>query len=245
MLKTTFYHNNNFNITKKEVVKAFKTTSPIIVTYLMLGIGFGILMQKHGYNAIYSFISSVIIFSGTGQYLLVSFLKDTSFYVAAITLFIVSARYIFFSISMIGRYKNEGNRKWYLYFGLTDETYAVLSSMKTDDSINLSGYRFLVTLFDHIGWIFGSVLGGALGSLIKFDAKGLDFSMTALFITVYIEQWIQSKCHLPAILGLVSTLVCRIIFGRDIFLIPAMIIIISILILMRNKIEDEMEIKYD
>ena len=95
----------------------------------------------------------------------------------------------------------------------------------------------LVTLFDQSSWVFGSFLGGWLGSLLNFNSTGIDFSMTALFTTVFIQQWIDSKCHIPAILGLAATLICRILFGRDLFLIPAMIIIIIVLTVMRSRIE--------
>ncbi len=157
---------------------------------------------------------------------------------AAITAFMVSARHIFFSISMIGRYKKEGRRKWYLFYALCDETYAMLSRDDVPEGVNVSTYRLLVTLFDQSSWVLGSFLGGWIGSLLTFDSTGIDFAMTALFSTVFIQQWMESKCHIPAILGLAATLLCRILFGRDYFLIPAMIIIIGTLIVMRNRIEE-------
>ncbi|MBR1623826.1 MAG: AzlC family ABC transporter permease [Pseudobutyrivibrio sp.] len=234
--------NNNTlnNITKKDIVAAFKTSTPIMVTFLILGAGFGILMQEHGYGSFWSLFSGVIIFSGTVQFVSVSMLTSGSIVMAALTAFMVAARHIFFSISMIGRYKNEGKKKWYLYYALCDETYAMLSRDEIPFDANISNYRLLVTLFDQISWILGSVIGGCLGTLLNFDSTGIDFSMTALFTTVYIEQWLNSKCHIPAVLGIVATFVCRLIFGRDLFLIPAMIIIIVVLTVMRSKIETEM-----
>lgn len=208
-----------------------------MVTFVVLGIGYGILMEKHGFGPFWSFISGLIIFSGTAQFVSVSFLTGSSLLMAAITAFMVSARHIFFSISMIGRYRNEGNRKWYLFYALCDETYAMLSKDEMPEGVNLSNYRLLVTLFDQSSWVFGSFLGGWIGSLLTFDSTGIDFAMTALFTTVFIEQWINSKSHIPAILGLGATLICRILFGPDLFLIPAMIIIVTTLIVMRKNIE--------
>lgn len=225
------------SISKKDISEAFKTSLPIMVTFVVLSIGYGILMEKHGFGPFWSFISGLIIFSGTAQFVSVSFLTGSSLLMAAITAFMVSARHIFFSISMIGRYRNEGKRKWYLFYALCDETYAMLSKDEMPEGVNLSNYRLLVTLFNQSSWLLGSFLGGWIGSLLTFDSTGIDFAMTALFTTVFIEQWINSKSHIPAILGLGATLICRILFGPDLFLIPAMIIIVTTLIVMRKNIE--------
>ena len=207
-----------------------------MVTFVVLGIGYGLLMQKHGFGPVWSLLSGLIIFSGTVQFVSVSLLGSGSVIMAAVTAFMVAARHIFFSISMIGRYKEEGRRKWYLFYALCDETYAMLSRDAEPEGVNKSAYRLLVTLFDQCSWVLGSFLGGWIGTLLNFDSTGIDFAMTALFTTVFIQQWIDSKCHIPAVLGLAATLFSRILFGRDLFLIPAMIIIIGTLLVMRKKI---------
>ena len=223
--------------TKTDVTAALHTSFPIMVTFTILGIGYGILMQKHGFGPLLSLLSGVIIFSGTAQFVSVTFLSGGSPLMAAVTALMVAARHIFFSISMIDRYRDEGKRKWYLYYALCDETYAMLSKDHYPAGVNRSAYRLLVTLFDQASWVFGSFLGGWLGTLLAFDSTGIDFAMTALFTTVFIQQWLDSKCHIPAVLGLTATLFCRILFGRDLFLIPAMVIIIGVLTVMRGKIE--------
>lgn len=224
-------------ITKKEVAAAFRTSSLIIVTFIVLGIGYGLLMQKHGYGPVWSLLSGLLIFSGTVQFVSVTMLTSGSVIMAAITALMVAARHFFYSISMIGRYKDEGPRKWYLYYALCDETYAMLSTDDGPEDVNTSGYRLLVTLFDQSAWILGSMLGGLIGTMLNFDSTGIDFAMTALFTTVFIQQWIDAENHLPNILGVVATLACRLIFGRDLFLIPAMIIIIAVLTVSRGRIE--------
>lgn len=224
-------------ITKREVKAALHTSLPIMVTFIVLGIGYGILMQKHGFGPVWSLLSGIIIFSGTVQFVSVTMLSGGSVVMAAITALMVAARHIFFSISMIGRYSSEGKRKWYLFYALCDETYAMLSRDDTPEGVNISGYRLLVTLFDQSAWVLGSFLGGWIGTLLSFDSTGIDFAMTALFTTVFIQQWIDSKCHIPAILGITTTLICRIVFGRDLFLIPAMVIIIAVLTVMRSRID--------
>lgn len=224
-------------ITGKDIGAAFRTASPIIVTFLVLGTGYGILMQKHGYGPVWSLLSGIIIFSGTAQFVSVTMLSSGSVLMAGITALMISARHVFFSISMIGRYSSEGRRKPYLYYALCDETYAMLSKDDGPEGVNVSNYRLLVTLFDQSAWLLGSFLGGWIGTLLTFNSTGIDFAMTALFTTVFIQQWIDNKNHLPAVLGVAVTLVCRILFGRDIFLIPAMVIIIGVLTAARGKIE--------
>jgi 4-azaleucine resistance transporter AzlC len=226
-----------FYITKKDVAAALKTSLPIMVTFVVLGIGYGILMQKHGFGPLWSLLSGILIFSGTVQFVSITVLSGGSFIMAGITALMVAARHIFFSISMIGRYRSEGKRKWYLYYALCDETYAMLSKDDGPEGVDISAYRLLVTLFDQTAWVAGSFLGGWIGTLLTFDSTGIDFAMTALFTTVFIQQRQDADNHIPSVLGLIATLICRIIFGRDIFLIPAMIIIIGVLTLMRGRIE--------
>lgn len=230
-------NSHSFTITKRDITAALRTSAPIMVTFLVLGSGYGILMQKHGFGPLWSLLSGIVIFSGTVQFVSVSMLGSGSLVMAAVTALMVAARHIFFSISMIGRYKAEGKRKWYLYYALCDETYAMLSRDDGPEGVHVSAYRLLVTLLDQAFWVLGSFLGGWLGTLLTFDATGIDFAMTALFTTVFIQQWIDSKCHIPAVLGLTATLLCRILFGRDLFLIPAMVIIITVLTVMRRRIE--------
>ena len=224
---------------KGEIKAAFKASLPIMVTFIVLGMGYGILMNEHGYGALWSVASGIIIFSGTVQFVSVSMLSGGSFFMAAVTALMVAARHIFFSISMIGRYREEGKKKWYLFYALCDETYALLSYDSEPAWANKSAYRFWVTAFNQTSWILGSLLGGLAGRFLPFDSEGIDFAMTALFTCVFVQQWIDAKSHIPAILGLVVTLICRLVFGKEFFLIPAMIIIIAALTIMRGKIEKQ------
>ena len=228
---------NDLKISKKEITAALRTSFPIIVTFIVLGIGFGLLLEKHGFGPVWALASGIVIFSGTVQFISIALMSTGSVLMAALTALMVSARHIFFSISMIGRYRTEGKRKWYLFYALCDETYAMLSKDETPEGVNVSGYRLLVTFFDQISWILGCVLGGWIGTLLTFDSTGIDFAMTALFTTVFLQQWIDSKCHIPAVTGVLATLACRLVFGPDLFLIPAMAIIIIVMTVMRKKIE--------
>ena len=174
-------------ISKRDLAAAARTSLPIMVTFLVLGTGYGILMKKHGFGPVWSLLSGIIIFSGTAQFVSISFLGTGSAVMAAATAFMVSARHIFFSISMISRYRHEGKRKWYLFYALCDETYAMLSRDEVPEGVNISAYRFLVTLFDQSSWVIGSFLGGWIGTILTFESTGIDVAMTALCTTVVIQ----------------------------------------------------------
>jgi 4-azaleucine resistance transporter AzlC len=150
----------------------------------------------------------------------------------------VQARHLFYSISMIERYKGAGKYKPYMIFGLTDETYSLLSDDNLPvDPKDAHRYRFLVTMFNHSYWIIGCVTGNLLGEVLPFSTKGLEFSMTALFVASLTEQWITMHDHIPALTGLFSTLLCLLVFGPDNFLIPALLLITLILTLLRSREE--------
>lgn len=199
----------------KTLKSAFIKTIPVMVGYLVLGAGFGILMKNAGYGFLMTFFMSVFIFAGSMQYVGVNLISSgASLLTTALTTFMVNARHIFYSISMIGKYKDAYPVKPYLIFGLTDETYSLLCDIKLQDDIDKNSFCFFVTLLNHIYWVTGSVIGNVISNLLPFSTKGIEFSMTALFIATYTEQWLTHKNHIPAITGIVSTIICLIIFGK-------------------------------
>ena len=222
---------------EKQIVKqAFLKSLPVLAGYIVLGIGFGILLRNAGYGVLWAFAMSTFIYAGSMQYVGVSLLAGgASVITTVLTTIMVNARHLFYSISMIGKYKNAGKFKPYLIFALTDETYSLLCDGKDDDNPDVIRYRFLVSLFNHCYWVVGSVLGSLLGAVIPFSTAGIEFSMTALFIASFTEQWLSLHDHLPAITGLISTIVCLVVFGRDRFLIPAMILITLVLTFLRHR----------
>ena len=224
---------------KKAVVKqAFYKSLPVMAGYVVLGIGFGILLQKAGYGVLWSFAMSLLIYAGSMQYVGVGLISGgASILTTAITTVMVNARHLFYSISMIDRYKDAGKYKPYLIFALTDETYSLLCDGHAPEGEDPNLYRFLVSLFDQCYWVTGSVLGSLLGAVIPFSTAGIEFSMTALFIASFTEQWITSEDHIPALTGLLGTLASLLIFGPEQFLIPAMLIITLVLTLLRRREE--------
>ena len=220
----------------KVVRQAFYKSLPVLTGYIVIGIGFGIMLRNAGYGAMWAFAMSAFIYAGSMQYVGVSLISGgASVLTTAFTTFMVNARHLFYSISMIGQYKDAGKYKPYMVFALTDETYSLICDGKVPDEKTANQFRFLVSLFNHCYWIIGSVTGNLLGAVLPFSTAGIEFSMTALFVTAFTEQWLETHDHIPALTGLFSTFLCLLIFGRDRFLIPAMLLITLILTLLRGR----------
>ena len=149
----------------------------------------------------------------------------------------VNARHLFYSISMIEKYRDAGKYKPYMIFALTDATYSLLCDGMTPSGVKPNQYRFLVSLFNHSYWVAGSIIGSLLGAVLPFSTEGIEFSMTALFVAAFTEQWLTTKDHIPALTGLICTLLSLIVFGKDNFLIPAMLLITLVLTLLRGREE--------
>ena len=220
------------------IKQAFYKSIPVLAGYVVLGIGFGILLRNAGFGLWWALSMSVFIFAGSMQYVGVGLLAGgASVITAVITTVMVNARHLFYSISMIDKYKDAGKYKPYLIFALTDETYSLLCDGKVPDGVEPDLYRFLVSFFNQCYWIAGSLIGNLLGSVLPFSTAGIEFSMTALFVAAFTEQWLTTKDHLPALTGLFCTLLCLVLFGRENFLIPAMLLITLVLTLLRKREE--------
>ncbi len=214
----------------KTVKKAFIATLPVMAGYSVLSMGFGILLQSKGYGVGWALAMSCFVYAGSMQYLAVDLLAGgVSLITAALTTLMVNARHLFYGISMIDKYKNTSWKKPYLIFALTDEVYSLNCGDLPDDVDNPSLYYFLVSLFNQSYWVIGSVVGSLLGSVIPFNTQGIDFSLTALFVTVFVEQWKSTKNHVPAVTGVIVSVICLLIFGADNFLIPSMVLITAVL----------------
>jgi len=207
--------------------KAIKDTLPVIAGYLVLGMGFGIIMRANGYGAGLALAMSLFVYAGSMQYAAIGlFTGGASMLTVALTTLAVNARHLFYGISMVDKYKDTGIKKGYLIFALTDETYSLVCD--TDQGPE---YCFYVSLLDQIYWVSGTLAGAVLGSRLTFSTEGIDFALTALFLTVFLDQWLKNKDHFPAVTGVLSSVACLMLFGRDNFLIPAMGMIAVILLL--------------
>ena len=221
----------------KTVKAAFVKSLPVMAGYVILGIGFGILAHNAGYGFLWVLAMSLLIFAGSMQYVGIGLLAGgASVLTVLLTTVMVNARHLFYSISMLRHYGNAGRYKPYLIFSLTGETYSLLCDGKVPESMDPDRFRFLVSLFNQSYWVLGSVIGSLISGILPFSTAGIEFSMTALFIASFTEQWITAKDHIPAVTGLLGTLFCLIFFGPERFLIPAMLLITLLLTLFRNRI---------
>lgn len=214
---------------------AFKQSIPIMAGYLVLGMGFGVLLQSKGYGIFWAFIMSAFIYAGSMQFVTIDLLSGGATLIAsALMTLMVNARHLFYGISMIDRYKNTKPYKPYLIFALTDETYSLVCSGEVPEGVNQTKYYFFVSLLDQCYWVIGCIVGNLIGSLISFNSTGIDFAMTSLFLVVFVEQWQSTKNHLSAIIGVASSIICLLIFGADNFIIPTMISITILLTVLRG-----------
>lgn len=223
----------------KALKAAFPLTIPIFAGYILLGSAYGILMSSKGYGLIWIVLMSLIVFAGSMQFVAITLLTSTFNPLAAFFITLtVNIRHLFYGISMLEKYKDSSPYKPYLIFGLTDETFSIICSTEPPQGINRNYFMFFITLLDHTYWVLGSALGGLIGAMIGFNTKGLDFVLTALFVVIFIGQWKEQPEHKPAIIGVACSLLCLVIFGASSFIIPAMLSILVVLTIFRNKLEE-------
>lgn len=224
--------------------KAFQTalpyTIPIAVGFLFLGMSYGFLMRSKGFSFVYPMLMSFFIFVGSMEFVTVNLLLSAfnPLYAFLLTL-MVNARHIFYGISMLDKYKNVGWKKFYLIYGMCDESFSINCTVTPPPGIDKGWFMFFVTLLNQIYWVTGATLGALLGYVIQFDTTGIEIVMTALFVVMFINQWEDTKEHKPALIGVGCSLLCLLIFGNENFILPAMALII--LCFMFNKKEEKRE----
>ena len=217
---------------KKELHYAFFKSVPVMCGYLFLGIAFGISLQEAGFNWLWALLMSFVVYAGSLQFVMIPMLAgNVSLVTMAVTAFFVNCRHIFYGISFVEAFQKM-KQKLYMIFSLTDETYSVLCGCKNEDpeEMHREGW-FLISAIDHGYWITGSIIGGLLGDILPMDLTGIDFSMTALFVVILLEQVLGSrkKTKVAATLGLVVSIVCLLLLGTEKFLLPSLLITVFIL----------------
>lgn len=220
--------------TKKALRAAFPRTIPVMAGYVVLGFGFGLLLQSKGYNCLWAVLMGLTIYGGSMQFVAVDLLSSgAGLLTAAFMTLVIHARHLFYGISMLARYRDVGRAKPYLIFGLTDETYSLVCTGEVPAGVDKSRYYLCITLLDQLYWIVGSAAGGLFGQMVTLNTAGVDFSMTALFVVILTEDLLKRETRLPALVGVGVSLVCLLAFGADGFLIPAMLGITAALLLLR------------
>lgn len=213
---------------------AFPYTIPIFAGFWFLGLTYGIYMNVSGFSFWYPMLMSLTIFACSIEFVTVNLLLGTfnPIQALAVTL-MINARHLFYGISMLDRYRGTGWKKPYLIFGMCDESFSINCSAQIPEGVDRGWFMFFVTLFNHLYWFTGSTLGGIFGSFLSFNTKGLDFVMTAMFVVIFLENWLNEQEHTSSLLGLGISLICLLAFGAERFLIPAMLGILAVLTLLR------------
>ena len=231
---------------KKELKKAFKAafphTIPIMTGFLFLGMTYGIYMNVSGFSFLYPMLMSMTIFAGSMEFVTVNMLLGAFHPLEALTMtLMINARHLFYGISMLDKYKGTGLKKLYLIFGMCDESFSINYTADIPKDVDKGWFMTWVTLLNHSYWVLGATLGGIFGSFIHFNTEGVEFVMTALFVVIFLEQWLKEKNHVNAITGLMISVLCLVLFGRDNFIIPSMLGILGVLTLLRKPLEKKGE----
>jgi 4-azaleucine resistance transporter AzlC len=223
---------------KKALKAAFPYTIPIFAGFWFLGMAYGIYMNVSGFSFVYPLVMSIVIFGGSLEFVAVEMLLSPFAPVQTLIMaLLIQARHLFYGLSMLDKFKDMGWKKFYLIYGMCDETFSINYTAKIPDDVDKGWFMFFVTLLNQIYWVTGATTGGLIGSLIHFDTNGISFVMTAMFVVIFMEQWLKEKHHISAYIGLGASLVCLIIFGADSFMIPTMIMIVTLLAVFRKPLE--------
>lgn len=224
------------------VIKALKSavphTLPIFAGFWFLGVAYGIYMNSLGFSFWYPIAMSMTIFAGSMEFVAADLLTQ-SFNPLSVFLmtFMINARHLFYAIAMLDKYKNTGLKKIYLIFGMCDETFSINYSADIDEDVDRGWFMFFVTLLNYIFWVSGATIGAVFGDVINFNTKGIEFVMTSMFVVIFLEQFLKEKDHTSAFVGIIITIICRVIFGRDKFIILSMIGILLVLTALRGRLE--------
>lgn len=223
---------------KRALKAAFPKTLPVMAGYLVLGFGFGVLLTSRGYAFWWGLLMSVFIYAGSMQYVAIGLLTGGATLIsAALMTLMINARHLFYGISMLEEYRDTGSKKPYLIFSLTDETYSLVCRAQVPEGVDKGWYYFFISALNQSYWVLGSLAGSLTGAMFAFDARGIEFSMTALFVVIFTQQWLDARDKRPAMIGVVCALVSLLAFGRERFLLPAMGLIIFCLSVLRAQLD--------
>lgn len=225
----------------KDAIKySFIKTIPVMCGYLFTGLAFGLLLQNIGYNFIWAFFISLFVYAGSMQYVLVTLLAGNfGLPTVAIMTLLINSRHAFYGLSFIEKFKKMGGLYPYMVFSLTDETYSLLCATTAPKCHKERWTYFFIAFLDQSYWIIGSVAGALIGNLITFGLTGIDFAMTALFMVIFVEQWLDAKSHIAAVTGILSALFFLILIGPDKFILPSLVVTVFVLNILREVLEEK------
>ena len=228
----------------KEIRRAFRYafphTIPIFAGFWFLGITYGVYMYVSGFSFVYPMLMSMTIFTGSMEFVTANMLLGGFHPLQAFVMAIlIGARHLFYGISMLDKFRGMGWKKFFLIYGMCDETFSINYSAEIPPNVDRGWFMLFVTVLNYLYWVTGATMGGLFGSLIHFNTQGLDFAMTAMFVVIFMEQWIKDKKHTSQFIGLGASVLCLIVFGADSFMVPTMLVILFFLTILRKKREEE------
>lgn len=217
---------------------AFPHTVPIFAGFWFLGLTYGVYMNVSGFSFLYPMFMSVLIFAGSMEFVAANLLLGAFNPLQAFLLtLMINARHLFYGISMLDRFRGTGFKKSYLIYGMCDETFSINYTAKIPENVDRGWFMFWVTILNQFYWVSGAILGGVFGSFIRIDTTGLSFAMTAMFVVIFMEQWMKEKDHSSALLGFAVTGISLAVFGSENFIVPSMLLILGTLTLLRGPLE--------
>ena len=217
---------------------AFPHTIPILTGFGFLGITYGIFMSAQGFSFWYPLIISIAVFGGSLQFVMVNLLLGAFDPLQALAVaLMLQARHLFYGLAMLEKYKGLGIKRFYLIYGMCDESFSINCSAELPPDVDRGWFCFFVTLLNHSYWVLGATLGALIGGFVSFNTQGIEFVMTAMFVVIFLEGWLKGGKRISSLIGVLSSVICLVIFGADSFLVPSMVCIVALLSAFRKPIE--------
>ncbi|WP_354622895.1 AzlC family ABC transporter permease [Psychromonas sp. MME2] len=229
---------------KSLLLEALKNTFPVLCGYIPMGMAFGILFNELGFHWIYATLMATIIYAGAAQFIAVGLLANHANLIeVAIATLLLNSRHMFYGITLLNKFKTSWLRKMYLIFGLTDETYSLLTGTRPVEEQGKTNLYLLITFLNHSYWIIGCTFGAIIGANINVNTSGLEFTLPALFMVLVIEQYKSIREPWPFLMAAVIAFISIWLFSRDNMLLMSILVsIIALLISQRKQIaNDEIE----
>ncbi|MBQ8180015.1 MAG: AzlC family ABC transporter permease [Candidatus Methanomethylophilaceae archaeon] len=218
--------------------RAFPYTVPVLIGYLFIGLAFGVMFAEQGYSVLWAILMSTVVYAGSGQYLAVNFFVPGMSLVQAVFLTVmVNIRHVFYGLSLVERFNRFDWKRWYLIFGMTDETYSLICTTDVPEDVDEETFLLSITFLNQVYWIVGTIIGSVAATVIPFNSEGIEFAMTALFLVLFVEMWMRRSNRFPELLGALAAVVCLLIFGTDGFVLPTMILVMAVLLISRRRLD--------
>lgn len=193
-------------------------------------------MHELGFSFLYPMLLAITVYAGSAEFLLGNMLLGSFHPLQAfLMVLMVNARHLFYGLSMLDRYKGLRWKKFFLVFGMSDETFALTSSAKVPEGVDRRWFLLWITWLDETYWVVGATVGGLIGPYLAFDLKGLDFVLTAIFADIFSDNWLREKDHTSSVSGLIIAGLCLLTFGADHFIIPSMTVMLVFLSVVRKR----------